>query len=61
MVRIPRCGRGDLGSNPSSHIASIFFSEDEGRFPRAEISLKNIYGKIFNDMNKFKNHRNSII
>ena len=20
VVRIPRCGRGDLGSNPSSHI-----------------------------------------
>jgi hypothetical protein len=25
VVRIPRCGRGDLGSNPSSHIVSIFF------------------------------------
>jgi hypothetical protein len=24
VVRIPRCGRGDLGSNPSSHIVSIF-------------------------------------
>ena len=25
MVRIPRCGRGDLGSNPSSHTLFKFF------------------------------------
>ena len=25
MVRIPRCGRGDLGSNPSSHKYLVFY------------------------------------
>ena len=24
VVRIPRCGRGDLGSNPSSHTFDVF-------------------------------------
>ena len=26
VVRIPRCGRGDLGSNPSSHTLCFFVS-----------------------------------
>ena len=26
VVRIPRCGRGDLGSNPSSHTIVFFLN-----------------------------------
>ena len=45
VVRIPRCGRGDLGSNPSSHIFfSLFLPKP---FDTYELIMKEFHSEFF--------------
>lgn len=44
VVRIPRCGRGDLGSNPSSHTSTSFKPNDFFlRFYSCPMALPNFH------------------